>query len=184
MSEVQRKVLENIIVATVYWIVSHLNWLLFSSVGVLPMPVWPAAAVAIVAALYRGWAIAPGIAVGTILANHFSLGAPWALSFCIAVLNTLGPIGGALLIKWKNGGDNHFRTIGNMGFGLLVAVMLVPLITAFGGIGSKYMLGMLPEGKFAVSIVRWAMAHGLGTLFFAVPYFAWVESKVSHEQSV
>ena len=184
MSDFQRKILENIIVTAVYWMASHLNWLIFSSVGVLPMPIWPAAAVAIVAALYRGWTIAPGIAVGSILANHFSLGAPWLFSFCIAVMNTLGPIGGALLIRWKNGGDTHFRNIGNMGLGLLVAVILVPLISALGGIGSKYMLGMLPEGKFVISIVRWSMAHGLGTLFFAVPYFAWSESKVSHEQSV
>ncbi|NDV22423.1 MASE1 domain-containing protein [Desulfovibrio sp. JC022] len=180
MSDMQRKFLENIAVAAVYWLVSHLNWLIFSSVGVLPMPIWPAAAVAITAALYRGWSIAPGLALGTILANHFSLGAPWGFAFCIAVMNTLAPVLGALLIKKNNGGDLHFRSVGNMGFAIVVGVLLVPLLTALGGIGSKFMLGMLPESKVVISIMRWAMAHALGTVIFAVPYFAWQESRVNH----
>lgn len=180
MSGIQRKFLENLAVCTLYWLVSHLNWLIFSSVGVLPMPIWPAAAISIIAALYRGWAIAPGIAVGTILANHFSLGAPWGFSFCISVMNTIGPIVGALLIRKKNGGDIQLRTAGNMLFGFWVALFFVPVLSALGGIGSKFMLGMLPESKVAISIVRWSMAHALGIFIFAVPYFAWLESRVNY----
>ncbi|NDV28409.1 MASE1 domain-containing protein [Desulfovibrio sp. JC010] len=182
MSDNRKIIMENLAVAAAYWIVSHLNWVVFSSVGVLPMPIWPAAAVAIIAALYRGWAIGSGIALGTILANHFSLGAPWAFACCIAVMNTLGPLLGASLIRSKNGGGLHFKTAGNMGFAVFVGVFLVPLLTALGGIGSKFMFGFLPAGKVVVSIARWGMAHALGTFVFAVPYFAWLESRVSHER--
>lgn len=36
----------NLIVLATYWGVSHVNWLVFKNVGVLPMPIWPAAGMA------------------------------------------------------------------------------------------------------------------------------------------
>jgi len=78
-------IIENLIVAGLYWGVSHINWMLFKTGGVIPMPIWPAAAVAFVFALIRGWRVAPGIAAGTILANTVSLGGPVDLASGIAV---------------------------------------------------------------------------------------------------
>jgi hypothetical protein len=40
---VPRLVAANLVIAAVYWGVSWLNWFLFRSGGVLPMPIWPAA---------------------------------------------------------------------------------------------------------------------------------------------
>jgi integral membrane sensor domain MASE1 len=181
MSESGQVILENIAVAAVYWGISYLNWLIFRGVGVLPMPVWPAAAIAIITALYRGWAIAPGIAVGTILANHFLLGASWPFSCCISIMNTLGPILGAMLIKRKSGGRVFFGTPGNIAFGIVVGIVFVPLLSAFGGVGSKYMFGLVTDDKVFTSIIRWAMAHGLGTFFFGIPVLAWLQSRGRHE---
>ncbi len=90
---------ENILVVLAYWGISHLNYTIFQSVGVLPMPIWPAAALAFVVAFYRGWRVAPGIAFGTIMANYYSLHATWIYACCIAIMNTLGPIIGATLMR-------------------------------------------------------------------------------------
>jgi integral membrane sensor domain MASE1 len=92
-------ILINGLVALVYWAASYVNWLFFHLVGILPMPVWPSAAVALIAGLYWGWPIAPALAVGTILSNHYLLGATWTYAACVAVMNTLGPLFAVLLVN-------------------------------------------------------------------------------------
>lgn len=174
MTETNKLLLYNVLVAVFYWGISHLNWMVFSSVGVLPMPIWPAAAVALVAALYWGWGVAPGIAIGAFLANYYSLGASFLFAACISVMNTVGPVVGASLIRMRITDKLKVRSIRDIGYVLMVGVCFVPLLTALGGIGSKFILGMLPADKIAISVARWSMAHALGTLLFALPYLAWV----------
>lgn len=141
------------------------------------MPVWPAAAIALIAALNWGWAIAPGIALGAFLANYFSLGASVSFAACISIMNTVGPVVGASLIRSRITDKFKFRSLGDIGYVLAIGVCLVPLMTAIGGIGSKFFLGLLPPDKIAVSVTRWALAHALGTLLFAVPYLVWAGGK-------
>lgn len=171
----------NVVVCALYWGVSHLNWMIFSSVGVLPMPVWPAAGVAILYSLYIGWAVAPGIAVGVIFATHFSLGASWAFAVGISVMNTLGPELGAELIRRKVGRKLRFKSFGELVFVMSVGIGLVPLLAGLGGITSKYILGLLPDGEFAVSVARWSLAHSFGNIILAMPVLVWIESRKNHE---
>lgn len=154
-----------------------MNWLVFSSVGVLPMPIWPAAALAILAAMRSGWAVAPGIAAGTILANYFSLNAPLSFAFCISVMNTIGPVLGAAIIKMRITSDLVFKNFTDIIVVLMVGIVLVPMLTALGGIGSKVLLGLLPGDMFWGAYLRWAMAHSLGTLLFALPYIIWTSGR-------
>ncbi len=177
MIGVKRLILENLAAALSYWGISHLNWMVFSGVGVLPMPLWPAAALALVVALHRGWRIAPGVAAGVVLANHFSLGAPWSLALCISVMNTIGPVWGAILIKKRITDDLVVNNTNDFVLALLIGVGLVPLLTALGGIGSKFALGMQPSHALPFALGRWAMAHSLGTLLFALPYLIWADGR-------
>ena len=169
-----RAILENGSVAAVYWGVSHLNWLVFKGVGVLPMPIWPAAAVALVAAMHYGWRIAPGIALGTILANRYSVGAAWDYSSCIAVMNTLGPLLAAAVIRGRVAGKTWGAwTRTDITILFLAGVVLAPLLTASGGIGSKWLLDLIPSSAVPQAMMRWGLAHALGALLFAPPLLLW-----------
>lgn len=181
MTDINKFLSYNVIVALLYWGISYLNWLVFSSVGGLPMPVWPAAALAFVAAFYWGWGIAPGLAAGTVLANYLCLGAPLLFAFCISIMNTLGPILGAALIRKRITTQLRINSLGDIGYILIIAVCFVPLLTALGGIGSKFMLGMVPAHKIPILLIRWIVAHALGTLLFALPYLVWVGARKHHE---
>ncbi len=167
--------LTNGMVALAYWAVSHLNWLFFRHVGILPMPIWPAAAVAIIAGLYWGWRIAPALAVGTLLANHFSLGASWACSAGIAVMNTAGPL---LAVSWANMKRNvETENVSVRLFKLVVAsLFLAPALTATGGIGAQWLLGVIPLETVGPKWLRWFIAHSSGALLFVPPVLAFSSS--------
>lgn len=90
---------DNLLIAALYWGISHINRVFFSSYGVLPMPIWPAASLAVAVGLVLGWRGAPGIALGTILANAISLGSSVWVAAGISVMNTAGPIFGTWLIR-------------------------------------------------------------------------------------
>ncbi|HNX90871.1 MAG TPA: MASE1 domain-containing protein [Candidatus Omnitrophota bacterium] len=175
---ITKGVAENLAVALAYWLISHLNWLIFKNVGVLPMPIWPAAALAVVVAFYRGWQIAPGIAIGTILANYYSLGAPWGYAVCIAIMNTAGPIIGAGMMRWRVSAKINIRSFGDVMFCFLAIIILVPVLTATGGIGFKWLLGLIPANEVVSAWLKWAVAHSLGTLVFGVPVFAFLKEEI------
>jgi integral membrane sensor domain MASE1 len=177
----ERLCLENVLTLLVYWALAHLTFLVFRDLGVLPMPVWPPAAVAIVMAFYRGWKIAPSLAVGTILANHVSLSSPLGYAFSLALMNTAGPILGASIIRRQ---VSPRLAIGNL-VDLLIcfcAIMIVPpVLIATGGIGFKFFFGLIPASGIVVGWLKWTIAHSLGALLFATPVFAWMALKEPRE---
>lgn len=164
-------IFENVIIALLYWSISYLNYIFFKNMGLLPMPIWPAAAVAIVAAFYRGWKVIPGIAAGTVLANWLALNSSFSFACCIAVMNSLGPLTGAYLMHRQVGRKLHFKSLSDILVCFCAAAILTPLLTAFGGITSKYLLGLMPLSDFLPSLGKWAVAHSLGTVFFSLPVF-------------
>jgi len=168
---------ENTVIALLYWGLAHLTFVIFQHMGIMPMPIWPSAAVAIVAAFYRGWRIGPGIAAGTLLANHYSLGGPWAYAACIALMNTAGPLVGAWIMRLR-----VTERVAVQGFvDLLIcfgaAILLTPMLTAAGGVGFKWLFGLMPAAGVAVGWLKWTIAHALGSLLFATPVFAWLALK-------
>lgn len=170
-----RLVVENILAALGYWGVSHVNFIIFKKVGVLPMPIWPAAALALVFAFYRGWMSMPGIAAGTILANHYSISAPWNYAVLIAVMNTLGPIAGAWLVRSRVSPGLYIRSLGDVLICFFAGMVLMPVLTATGGIGFKYVLGLIAKEAVFAAWLKWYLAHSLGALIFGVPVFAWLK---------
>ena len=174
--EVSRKrlLIENLLIMFCYWGISHLNFILFKNVGILPMPIWPAAAIAVIAAFYRSWKIFPGIALGTILANHFSLGASLKFSCCISVMNTIGPIIGANIMRNRISQNLQIKSIKDVIISILAIAVLTPILTACGGIGSKWFSGLIPSQEIFSAWCKWMIAHSTGTIFFAIPLFVWV----------
>lgn len=148
------------------------------------MPIWPAAALALVVAFFRGLRIAPGIALGVVLADHFSLGIGWSYSLSIAIMNTLGPIAGAALIRNRISLQLKISDAQDLLFCFFTALILVPVLTASGGIGSQWLLGMIPAGAVPIALLKWALAHALATLFIALPAFVWIKGKQAITESV
>lgn len=170
----QRIAVENFFLALALWGVSHLNWVIFGKLGIQPMPIWPAAGLAFAAAFFRGWRVAPAIAVGTFLADYFSLGGNPVFACCIAITDTLAPIiGSGIIHRWVSP-TFRIKGMGNLAVCLLAALALDPVISATGGITSKCLLGLMPGDIFLQSWTKWAMAHSLGIVFLALPVFAWV----------
>lgn len=163
--------LENILIALGYWGISYLNFILFKGLGFLPMPIWPAAALALLVSFYKGIKVAPGIAVGAILANHFALGSSWTFALCISIMNTLSPELIAYLLRKRLAVHFILYSFKNLCYCFFLAIVLAPILTAIGGIGSKYLLGLMPLSDFIISFYKWSIAHSLGTLFFASPIF-------------
>ena len=163
-----RLVLENVAVLLAYWGLSHLDWLVFNRLSILPMPFWPAAGLALVAAVMRAWRIAPGIALGAILANRWSLSASWAYASCIGLTNTLGPLAAAAIIRKRIAGRPWLQWQGKDYTAVFIAgVVLAPVITATGGIGAKWILGIIPFASVARDFARWWLGHAIGTLLCA-----------------
>ncbi len=172
-----RLALENAAIALGYMLLASLAFLLFRRLGVLPMPIWPSAALAIIVAVFRGWCVAPGLALGTVLANFCILGSTLPLALGIALMNTLGPLVGGWVVRRLVTTRLIIRGPVELLCCFAAIVLLPPVLTACGGIGCKWLLGMIPADQLAISWMKWAVAHALGSLLFAVPVFAWLSFK-------
>jgi integral membrane sensor domain MASE1 len=177
----KRILTENLLVAVGYLGISHLNFIFFKNVGVLPMPIWPAASLAIIAAFYRGWKVAPGIAIGTILANHLSLGAPLIYACCISVMNTIGPIIGSAIMRNRLSEKLQVKSISDAIISILAIALLTPILSACGGIGFKWLLGLIKSQVVFIAWCKWLISHSSGTIFFAIPIFVWLGTKIEEE---
>jgi len=180
-NETLKIILQNLFVFILYWGVAHLNWIVFSSLGVLPMPIWTSAAVALVAAYYWGWRIILGIALGSFFANYISLKGSVELSFMICIMNSIAPVWGGIILKNKLSIPIKIKNFNDILFVFLVALVIVPALTALGGIGSKYILGLTKSNLFVIEFLRWLIAHSLGTLIFAIPTVIWINGRYKNE---
>ena len=156
-----------------YWFLSHLNWIVFNKLGVTPMPIWPAASVALLSALHFRWKAIPGLIIGTVLANHISLGAPLELALGISIMNSAAPVAGAIFITKYMTIPVDIENIQKPSLIILIGILLIPLCTAVGGIGSKILLGLIKKAMIPEAIVQWTMAHMIGTILLSIPYLTW-----------
>ena len=168
-----RIVVANVLVALAYWGVSHLVWIFFEQFGMLPAPIWPAAAIALFAALGLGFRVAPGIFVGAVSANALSLGAPPAIALGIGVMNTVGPILAASLIRRFATDLPPFGRVRDLFLFVLFGVVLHAALTALGGITSLVLGGRIPAEAAIFAGLRWWTAHAGGTLLFAPLLILW-----------
>jgi PAS domain S-box-containing protein len=170
---------ENVLVAFAYWGISWVNFLVFHHIGFSPSPIWPAAALSLVAAFLRGWRIAPGIAIGALSANHFALGGSWAFASCIAITNTIGPLVGATLIHIYGSRQLRFKRLKDGIICFSAALFVPPIITALGGAGTALMLHLASAATVHWIFLKWATAHMLGIFFFATPVFVYLHGQAN-----
>ncbi len=163
----------NILIILGYWGISAINYIIFNGFGHFPMPIWPAAGIAITTSFYFGWSIAPGIALGSILANHYSLGSSWRFAVCISIMNTIAPELAGYLLRRLLTKDFIFKNTRNILLCFIIALILTPMATAAGGSVSKYLLGIITHEQLFNTFSKWAMAHSLGTFIIGTPIFTY-----------
>src|SRR2546423_742773 len=151
--------LECLLVALLYFATGRLGLAIpFTSGNV--SPVWPAAGVALAAALILGPRIWPGIALGAFLVNFFTP-VPHIAAAGLMFGNALGPTLGAMLVKRKS-----FDRIASLGD----AIRLI----AFGGIGAAisatlgttvlFLTGVQPWRAFSSAWLIWWLGDSMGVL--------------------
>ncbi len=172
-----RLLLQNLLIAGAYWAISHINMLFFTSFGVLPMPIWPAASLAVAVSLFMGLRGAPGIAAGALLSNALSLGSTFPVAAGIAVMNTLGPLAGALLIKRSAVMNPPFFRLRDTGLFLLYGVIVMAALTATGGTASILAGGRITLEAVPLSWLRWWIAHASGALLFTPMLLCWLSDR-------
>ena len=164
-------------VSAAYWGVSHLIWSIFHQYGMLPAPIWPAAALALVAAMRYGARVAPGLFLGAVLANWQSLGAPVGIALGIGVMNTVAPILCARMIVERTRTRVPFDSIAHVAVFALAGVLLHAALTATGGITSLVIGGRLPVEAAPTAWLRWWIAHASGVMLFAPALLLWWEDR-------
>ncbi|MBM9616767.1 MASE1 domain-containing protein [Desulfobulbus rhabdoformis] len=173
----RRLALETAAVVAAYWLMATAANALFSSWGIMPMPISFPAGLALIFAVLRGWQSAPGIFIGTIVANVSAFGAPIAYAMCVGLANCMGAIAGGLIVRQYIMRKNTKFGFAGVLFCFFVTLVIPPVISASGGMSCKWLLGLIPYGQFAIGWMKWVIAHTTGILLVGLPVLAWLAIK-------
>ena len=161
------------VVALLYAILGFVTLNLAQMTG-LASPVWPAAGVAFAAALRWRWRALPGVFVGSVGANMFSLalvGVPasqaWLTGATIGIGAVLGAAAGAALVHRFVGPVRRLDTaravMGTLALGGLVATTIAPTI----GVAAQLVSGLLSTNQAAFGWLTWWVGDSIGVIVFA-----------------
>lgn len=159
-------------VALLYF-VAAVGGLQFAVIGSSVTLVWPPSGIALVVVLVFGYRMAPGIALGALLANAW-MGLPMLLAGGISIGNTLEAVMGAWLLtrfaRLRRELDRH-RDV----FALIVlAAMVSTALSAVVGVGTLTLGGVVPFENFDSVWVIWWLGDMMGVLIVAPPLLIWL----------
>ncbi|MHB1706870.1 MAG: bifunctional diguanylate cyclase/phosphodiesterase [Acidithiobacillus sp.] len=136
------------------------------------MPFWPFAGLAAFAVLVMGWRIAPGIFVGSYLANMALFG--WSVPGALAVSlgNTVGPLIGLRVLQRGRPSWSNFFCVGDVGWYLLTMSLLnAGISTLFGLVGNP---AFHWDSAFPANFwVSWMIAYASSTILFGPLFYLW-----------
>ena len=172
---------EILALAVVYFITARFSLLLALPPG-YATPIWPAAGIGLAAVLFFGNRVAPGIWLGSFLANLASSSdatstAPLVESLLVsaglAAAGTLQAIAGAFLIRRFVGFptplDQARDVIRFLGLGGPISCV----IGASVGVTTLVLAGTLPAGSYAFSWWAWWIGDAIGVLVATPLVLAW-----------
>lgn len=171
--QLRQNLLLNSWVALAYWGISHVIWAFFQEFGMLPAPIWPAAALALSAAFVLGSRVAPGIYLGALFANWLSLQAPLPVALGIAMMNTLAPVIMAHFIHQYTRLTPPFKSVPDIFIFVLFGVVLHAALTATGGVVSLWLGGRIELETLPFVWLRWWLAHASGAVLLAPTLILW-----------
>ncbi len=127
-------------------------------------PVWPPTAVALLAVLWRGRAILPGIALGALIANATRPIPALVVAMTVAV-NTLEPVLTVALLR-RLRVDVRLATARDVAL-FIAAGSAGAVVSAVGGVGGLWLAGSVDSGPVATVAALWALGNVAGLMCIA-----------------
>jgi len=164
----------NLAVAALYctlgWAVSQF----FAKYGIFPAPIWLPASIAMIAAMIGGLRMAPGLFLGSLVANYVLFHPPLGEAVLISASNALGPVLGAEALRRLRPDAGLFNRMRGIVAFVACAVILHPALTATGG--ALTVMAYSPSGEAALTglWLQWWLSDSGGTLFFAPALILWL----------
>ena len=170
---VARLLAVNAVVAALYAVLGAATLLLGTLSG-LAAPVWPAAGVAVAFALAYGWRAAPGIALGSFLANGVTLANVGIEASDLVVQASAVAVGAAVQalvargLVWRYVDQWHDlvtpRAIVRF---LLLAGPVASLVNPTVGVASQLATGIIGIDQAGITWITWWVGDSIGVIVFA-----------------
>lgn len=158
-------------VAMLYF-VAAIAGLQFAVVGSTVTLVWPPSGIALVVILALGYRMAPGVALGALLANAW-MGLPIPVAGGIALGNTLEAVMGAWLLTGFGCRPSQFFRHRDVFALIVLAAMVSTALSAMVGVGSLTLGGIVPFESYATVWMIWWLGDMMGVLIVAPPLLIW-----------
>lgn len=157
-------------VALAYYAGARLG-LAYAVVGGAVSLVWPSSGIALVSLLTMGFAVAPGIAIGSVLAN-LSAGVPLPAAAMIGVGATAAALTAALLLKRVARFQVTLDRIKDVLALILLAAVVSTAVSALIGATALLGGGVVPVTQYGAAILKWWLGDMMGVLVVAPPLLA------------
>ena len=182
----RRRIFDIITVAILYYVTGRLGQLLAIPPGNIS-PVWFPSAIILAAVLIRGYHVWPGIFLGALAGNAWAYFDPSTVSTLSAALfagtmngfgDSLSAVMSAYLIKRTTNTLNIFSRVADIIKFIAYGVLLGPAISAFFGVTSLGIAGIIPWNTYQISLLTWWTGDALGVLIFAPLIITLVSEKL------
>ena len=158
------------IVASAYYAGAKLG-LAYAVVAGAVSLVWPSSGIALVALLALGFAAAPGIAIGSFLAN-VSGGVPVAVAAVIGTGSMVAALTAAILLKRAVRFQITLDRINDVLAFIGVAAVMSTAVSALIGATALLAGGLVPVTEYVAALLKWWLGDMMGVLVVAPPLFS------------
>ncbi|WP_028206245.1 MASE1 domain-containing protein [Paraburkholderia nodosa] len=135
--------------------------------------VWPSSGIALVALLALGVGVAPGIAVGSFLAN-VSGGVPATVAAAIGIGSMAGPLTAALLLTRATRFQITLERINDVLAFIALAAVTSTAVSALVGTTALLGGGLVPVAGYAAAFLKWWLGDMMGVLVVAPALFSFL----------
>ncbi|QBR01185.1 MASE1 domain-containing protein [Paraburkholderia pallida] len=154
-------------VALAYFAGARLG-LAYAVVGGAISLVWPSSGIALVAVLTLGPAVAPGIAIGSFLAN-VSGGVPVPVAAVIGTGSMVAPLTAAIVLEHATRFQIALERIGDVLAFIGIAAVLSTAISAVVGTTALLGGGLVAGAEYVAAFLKWWLGDMMGVLVVAPP---------------
>lgn len=142
--------------------------LAYAVVGGAVSLVWPSSGIALVALLTMGVGVAPGVAIGSMLAN-MSVGIPAHVAAVIGLGATMAALTATWLLKRVAGFQVSLDRIRDVLALIILAATLGSALSAWIGTSALRGEGMLSVDEYSGAFLKWWLGDMMGVLVVAPP---------------
>ena len=142
--------------------------LAYAIVGGAVSLVWPSSGIALVALLALGFEVAPGIVIGSFLAN-VSVGVPLPVAAVISAGGTVAALTAAMLLNHVARFQVTLDRIKDVLALIVLAAVLSTAVSALIGTTALFGGGLVPVAEYGAAFLKWWLGDMMGVLVVAPP---------------